>query len=327
MLERLVAVPAEPEGIRGIELVHRSGVEMPAGFPAKVVRFFRDPRDSSGQPLAWLRGLDVDLEQQVETGLLLHDSRRGPALWALLAASLATCLERRLGGGEVEFQLEPGVAGPRITFEAREGCRPSFCLLYSVAFLHDLWLDGAVEPRQTQLLEVADLFFRTGADVEEGPVGLPGLDMHFPQEVMNSFVNLIHPQPRHLGNQLVKILLLEDNHELGEIIADMLSSVGFVVCQAPDGVSGLSRLERERFQLILSDIQMPRLNGIGLLKALRDLHMDVPVILTTGFTGVWQEEQVLQQGAVAFLPKPFGMAELIRVVDQALAGAPAPHSG
>jgi len=327
MLERLVALPAEPEGIRGIELVFRPGLEMPVSFPVKVARHFHDPRDSSGLPLAWLRGMDADLEQQQVMAHLMNGSPTGPAQWALFAASLATCLQRRLGGEDPDYRLESGESGPRLTFPGGGGCRPSFCLLYSVAFLHDLWLDGAVEPRQTQLLEVADLFFRNGAVDRESPMGLPGLDTQFPLEVLNSFVNLVHPHPRHLGNQLVKILLLEDNHELGEIIADMLSSVGFVVCQASDGVSGLGRLERERFQLILSDIQMPRLNGIGLLKALRNLHMDVPVILTTGFTGVWQEEQVLQQGAVAFLPKPFGMAELIRVVDQALAGAPAPHSG
>jgi CheY-like chemotaxis protein len=327
MFERIQGLPAEGDGIQGLELTFRAGVDPTPAFHAKAVNHFRAMRDLFGQPMPYLKGLGDEVEQLHAAYTLLNGSPGGRAEGALFAAALAAGLLRRLGGREPVFTHEVAEDRHRISFEPGGDFLHSFCLLYSVSFLHYYWLEGSVEPRLTQLLEVADLFFLTDAGPLDGPMGLAELENQFPQEVLNSFVNLIHPHPKHLGNLLTKILLLEDNRELGEIIADMLSSVGYVVCQAPDGISGLSRLERERFRLILSDIQMPRLNGMGLLKALRDLHLEIPVILTTGFTGLWQEEQALQQGAVAFLPKPFGMTDLIQTVERALAGHPAHHPG
>lgn len=325
MFERILGLPAEGEGICGMELVFRAGLEPAPSFHTKAANHFRAPRDLCGQPMAVLEGLGDEVEQLFEAYVLMSGSPGPQTESVLFTTALAAGLQRRLGGCDPTFTHQRLAECHQISFEPGGDFLQSFCLLYSVSFLHYFWLDGGVEPRLTQLLEVAELFFQPDALGPEAGRGLPELENQFPQEVLNSFVNLIHPHPRHLGNLLTKILLLEDNRELGEIIADMLSSVGFVVCQAPDGISGLSRLERERFQLILSDIQMPRLNGMGLLKALQRLHLDIPVILTTGFTGVWQEEQALQQGAVAFLPKPFGMADLIHTVEKALTGHPAHH--
>jgi len=325
MFERIQGLPAEGEGIRGLELVYRGGLEPTSTFFTLAANHFRSVKDGLGRPLIYLDGLGDEVEQLHSAYLLMNGNLGGQAQGTLFMAALAAGLLRRLGGAEPNYSVDTQGEVQRISFEPGGDFLHSFCLLYSASFLHYAWLENSVELRLVQLLEVAELFFLTDAGGLDGAPGLPELETQFPQEVLNSFVNLIHPHSRHLGNLLTKILLLEDNRELGEIIADMLSSVGYVVCQAPDGISGLGRMERERFHLILSDIQMPRLNGMGLLKALRNLHVDVPVILTTGFTGIWQEEQALQQGAVAFLPKPFGMADLIHTVERVLAGHPAHH--
>jgi CheY-like chemotaxis protein len=325
MFESLRGFPADGAGCSGLDLVFQAGLEHDRAFVAKAVDHFRRLRDVSGLPLRSLAGLGDEVEQLHSTYVLLHGKPGGMAEMALFAAALSASLIRRFAGEDPPLSFESTPRQARLAFEPGGGFVHSFALLYSASFLHHVWREGAVEPRLNQLLEVAELFF-AGYAGEGEPGDLQALERQFPQEILNSFVNLVHPHPQHIGNLLTKILLLEDNRELGEIIADMLSSYSYVVCQAADGISGLGRLERERFQLIVSDIQMPRLNGIGLLKVMRNLHMDVPVILTTGFTGIWQEEQALQQGAVAFLPKPFGMAELIRTVDRVLTGQAAVHS-
>jgi CheY-like chemotaxis protein len=318
MFERIHGVMAGGAGCSGLELVFRAGLEHDPAFLARAIDQLRLLHGPGGGGA--LMDLGGEVERQLAAYELLHGQSGGPVRAALFTAALSAALMRRLGGGEPSLSFSRQGEAARLLFQPGGDFVHSFSLLYSASFLHYFWLEGAVEPRMSQLLDVAEMFFLKHAGDVLG--GLPGLEWQFPQETLNSFVNLIHPHPQHLGNLLVKILLLEDNRELGEIIADMLSSFSYVVCQAPDGISGLGRLERERFQLILSDIQMPRLNGMGLLKALRNLHIDVPVILTTGFTGIWQEEQALQQGAVAYLAKPFGMGELIRIVEQALSGRP-----
>ncbi|MDP2359371.1 MAG: response regulator [bacterium] len=324
MFEAIRGLPPDGIGCNGLELTFQAGLKPDPAFVASALTHFRGLRWTGDLPSPALSGLADEVEACHATLQLQHDSTGTISDLALFGAALASTLMRRLGGGETVLDYQAGPATATIRFEPADGFLHSFALLYSVNFLHYTWREGAVEPRLDQLLELAEVFFGQEAAAELD--SLPTLDRVFPQETLNSFVNLVHPQARSIGRQLTKILLLEDNRELGEIVADMLASCGYVVCQAPDGMSGLNRLERERFQLILSDIQMPRLNGMGLLKVLHKRHLKIPVILTTGYTGIWQEDQALKQGAVAFLPKPFGMEELIRTVDRALAGQGLSHS-
>jgi|GEM_PF-2545825 len=325
MFESLRTLPADKVGCSGLELVFKAGLATDSAFMAEAVAHLDRLRDAEGQPLIPLEGLGSEVEATCRGLMLQHGATGRISDLAFFVAGLAAALVRRLGGEDARLEVEVEGQQANLRLEPAGAFVHSFALLYSASFLHYFWREGKVESRLDQLLEVAALFFGSHASPHDlSP--LASLECVFPQETLNSFVNLVHPQPGHVGNQLTKILLLEDNRELGEIMADMLASCGYVVCQAPDGMIGLNRLERERFQLILSDIQMPRLNGIGLLKALRGRHVNIPVILTTGFTEIWQEDQALQQGAVAFLPKPFGMADLIRTVDRALGGQSASHS-
>ena len=319
MFESLRTLPPDEVGCSALELVFKAGLVTDPAFLAGAVAHLNHLKDADGQQLPTLEGLGSEVEASTGALILQHGESGRSVDLAFFAAALSAALVRRLGGEDARLEVDIQGMRAHLRLEPAGAFVHSFALLYSASFLHYFWREGKVESRLDQLLEVASLFFGNHAFPQDlGP--LDALERIFPQETLNSFVNLIHPQPGHVGNQLTKILLLEDNRELGEIMADMLASCGYVVCQAPDGMVGLNRLERERFQLVLSDIQMPRLNGIGLLKAMRGRHVNVPVILTTGFTEIWQEDQALSQGAVAFLPKPFGMADLIRTVDRALGG-------
>lgn len=324
MFEHIRGLPPDGAGCSGLELVFLAGLNPDPGFVAGALEQFRRLRDH--KPWLPLAGLAGDVAERHDRCQADHGLTGAASDLALFGAALSAALVQRLGGEEATLSLSRTPNTARISFEPGGAFVHTFALLYSVNFMHNYWREGVVEPRLEQLLDVAEMFFAH----DQGVMALdqvPALEAVFPQETINSFVNLVHPPLPDLGRLLTKILLLEDNRELGEVIADMLSSCGYVVCQAADGMSGLGRLERERFHLILSDIQMPRLNGMGLLKVLRQRRVGIPVILTTGFTDIWREEQALQQGAAAFLPKPFGMAELVRTVDKVLSGPSAALPG
>lgn len=243
---------------------------------------------------------------------------------ALLPAALsAELLERLRGDGALEIELEPDGRGLTQSFSEASHFVPGFAMLYSASYCRSLERWFGPEPRLAQLLEVAQLFFLSEYSLSKEDEVLGGLEGQVPSEALNSFVNFIHPHPDHAGNLLRRILLIEDNRTLAEILGDMLSSFGYVVCPVYDGVAGLARLEQEPFDLVLSDIQMPRLDGLGFVKMLGELRLELPVILMTGYTGIWDREQVLKKGAVDFLPKPFAMEDLLAAVSRALVRKPA----
>ncbi len=267
-----------------------------------------------------LQGLAEEIGDLFQGYRLMHTAPGDHTETGLLLAACASVLADRFGGSgsPLEARQEPGHEvvlrfSPVIDF------LHAYSMLYSIDLFHSIWNQNKADQRLVQLLEVGHLFFLNEYSLGDGEDNLfNGLGGHFPQEVLNSFVNLIHPHPEHAENLLRKILLLEDNRELAEIVSDMLSSFGYVVCVAYDGLEGLDRIECESFDLVVSDIQMPKLDGIGFMRVLKNLKPEIPVILTTGYTGIWEEEYVLRNGAVAFLPKPFRMENLISAVNQVL---------
>ncbi len=116
----------------------------------------------------------------------------------------------------------------------------------------------------------------------------------------------------------LSILVVEDENDLREILADFLVSKGARVSSAQDGVEALSLLNLESFHLVLSDIQMPRRDGISLLE---EAKLSLPVIpkfmFMTGYT-TYSEESVLALGAVKLLSKPFLFDKLLTTISSAV---------
>jgi two-component system sensor histidine kinase/response regulator len=108
---------------------------------------------------------------------------------------------------------------------------------------------------------------------------------------------------RHRG---ARILIVEDDVFGQEIIAEYVGAVGLAVELAGDGVEALQKAQRERFDLILMDIQMPRMDGLEATRYLRQLpsHTDIPIIAVTAHAYAIAEEMSMQAGMNAFLTKP-----------------------
>lgn len=108
-----------------------------------------------------------------------------------------------------------------------------------------------------------------------------------------------------------KILLVEDEKDLAMIIADTLSARGYEVTVASDGVEGLEKFRTHTPDMVIADVMMPRLDGFGMARKIRELSPDVPVLFLTAKSGIDDVERGFEVGANDYLRKPFELRELI----------------
>jgi two-component system, OmpR family, response regulator len=115
-----------------------------------------------------------------------------------------------------------------------------------------------------------------------------------------------------------KILLVEDDATTRKLLASGLASAGYHVTDAPDGEAALELLAAERFDVVVSDIRMRRVDGVQVLKAAREQPEPPAVILLTGYSTVESAVAALRLGAYDYLQKPCALAELTERVAGAL---------
>lgn len=127
-----------------------------------------------------------------------------------------------------------------------------------------------------------------------------------PAERRSSF-SLIKPQ------QSLRILVAEDN-SINQVVArKTLEKLGHSVVIAPDGVNAIEVTERELFDVILMDMEMPRMNGVESSKAIRagaTGNCDIPILAMTGNVLADSREECFAAGMTGFIPKPFDLVEL-----------------
>lgn len=106
-----------------------------------------------------------------------------------------------------------------------------------------------------------------------------------------------------------KILLVEDDDTLKDILSHILSELGFEVIPASNGQMALDVLRTQTFSLIISDIQMPELDGVVMLEEIKKRGLRTPVILMTGFSD-FLNVNFERRGAAALLEKPFNKSRI-----------------
>ena len=115
------------------------------------------------------------------------------------------------------------------------------------------------------------------------------------------------------------ILAIDDEVELLASMRKILGRAGFTVTTATSGEEGLLALQREEPpDLILSDLMMPGISGMDVLRAVRRKHPETPVVLITAYATVETAIEAIKEGAYDYMPKPFGPDELLVVVERAI---------
>jgi EAL domain-containing protein (putative c-di-GMP-specific phosphodiesterase class I)/CheY-like chemotaxis protein len=119
------------------------------------------------------------------------------------------------------------------------------------------------------------------------------------------------------GSSRDRVLVVEDEPALRRAFARMLEGVGFSVQQAGDGQQAIEALAAGAFDVVLTDVGMPGMDGMQLLRVVRERDLDVPVILISGHPSIESAVSAVEYGALQYLIKPVDSRSLIEAVGRA----------
>jgi two-component system response regulator FlrC len=119
---------------------------------------------------------------------------------------------------------------------------------------------------------------------------------------------------RRLDMKQYDVLVVEDDQSLCEALCDTLEIGGYRVVSARNGTEALTKLEFGQFKLVISDVQMPVMDGFQLLKNMQHKYSTTPVLLMTAFGTIPKAVEAMQAGAVDYLIKPFDADVLVNKV-------------
>ena len=116
------------------------------------------------------------------------------------------------------------------------------------------------------------------------------------------------------------ILAVDDSASIRQMVAFTLKSAGYEVAEAVDGQDGLDKAKAKSYNLILSDQNMPRMDGLTLIKSLRALpqYKAVPILMLTTESSDAMKQQGRAAGATGWLVKPFDPQKLVEVVKKVI---------
>jgi DNA-binding NtrC family response regulator len=115
-----------------------------------------------------------------------------------------------------------------------------------------------------------------------------------------------------------KLLVVDDMKSILDLLSVVFQKEGYQVKTSTSAAKVFELIEKEDFDLVISDIRMPEVNGMDLLKYLREHRPDIPVVMITAYGSLKQAVEALKMGAVDYIVKPFDVEELKITVAQAL---------
>jgi DNA-binding NtrC family response regulator len=120
-----------------------------------------------------------------------------------------------------------------------------------------------------------------------------------------------------IQNPLKRVLVVDDEPMIVSLLSTILREKGWDVTEARSGSDGIDQLDRVRFDVILTDLVMPGDSGIDLLRAAKEIHPDVEVILMTGYANADTAIEAMRNGAFHYIMKPLKTEEVLHLVEKA----------
>jgi DNA-binding NtrC family response regulator len=117
---------------------------------------------------------------------------------------------------------------------------------------------------------------------------------------------------------MAKILIVDDEHKMREILNIMLTLKGYDVEMASDGDMALELIKKKNYDVMISDINMPKLRGDDLLKKINELGLTIPVIFITAYSSVDSAVEAMKNGAIDYITKPFEEDRILLTIEKAL---------
>ncbi|MCP4583532.1 MAG: response regulator [candidate division Zixibacteria bacterium] len=119
-------------------------------------------------------------------------------------------------------------------------------------------------------------------------------------------------------NSSKKILIVDDNPNMSVLLSDILEIFEYEGAQAEDGEVALDKLKEENYAMVFTDLRMPKMDGIDLLKAIKNQHPGLPVVVITGYSLGETQNILLTERADGFLNKPFKVNEIKDLLEKLL---------
>jgi len=115
-----------------------------------------------------------------------------------------------------------------------------------------------------------------------------------------------------------RILIVDDERSMRELLAVLLRKEGYEIVTAENGANALKAVQREIFDLVITDLRMPQFDGMALLKSVKEVSPDTIVIIITAFGTTEGAERARNLGAYDYIGKPFNNDEIKLVIHNAL---------
>jgi DNA-binding response OmpR family regulator len=116
-----------------------------------------------------------------------------------------------------------------------------------------------------------------------------------------------------------KLLFVDDDAALREVVKNQLTAQGYLLDEAADGLEAIERLKKEKYDLMLLDINMPGKSGMDVLKYMQEAPSKCRVIMLTGRVGFSIATETLKLGADEYITKPFSLDYLLDSIRRVLA--------
>jgi two-component system OmpR family response regulator len=117
---------------------------------------------------------------------------------------------------------------------------------------------------------------------------------------------------------MAEVLVIDDTKNIRMLLTKCLEFEGYTVSTASDGTAALDMISKKRFDLIFLDVRMPEISGTEVLRRIREMGVNTPVVIITAFGTVKNAVECTRLGAVAYLQKPFTENKIKQVLEEVL---------
>lgn len=119
------------------------------------------------------------------------------------------------------------------------------------------------------------------------------------------------------GREIIRVLVVDDDQGMRDLLAQILGgAAGYHTATAADGVEALDRTRVEKYDIIFTDLTMPRMNGMEFLKKIKMIDPEVPVVVITGTSRIEVAIAAMRQGASDFITKPFRVDRIVSTAER-----------
>jgi DNA-binding NtrC family response regulator len=118
------------------------------------------------------------------------------------------------------------------------------------------------------------------------------------------------------GKSIPRVLIIDDDDLVRTLLFDFLNTRGYEVTVASSGIEGLEKLKHSLFDIVITDLKMPEMDGLTLTKKIKEMKREIEIIVVTGYGTTDAEVEAMQSGVSGFLRKPFRLEDILGMLEK-----------